>query len=58
MKIYYEVNKKGVVHIDDDLWVELKEDYENDINRFALVSVSEEIHEFNEEAITITDIER
>ena len=47
MKIYYEVNKKGVVHIDDDLWVELKEDYENDINRFALVSVSEEIHEFN-----------
>lgn len=56
MRVYYKVSKKGYIDIDNQTWEQLKQDYQGDINRFAIVTVSEEISEFDEDAITITNI--
>jgi hypothetical protein len=58
MKVYYTVHYEGVVEIDDEEWNDLKEDYNGDKEHFAHCTVSEEIREFNTEAITITRIEQ
>lgn len=58
MKVYYSVQKEGVVEIDNSEWDEqTKEDYGCDIGQFVLTYVSEEIHEFDEGAIAIIHVE-
>lgn len=56
MQVSYRVEKSGTLEFSNDEWEELREDYGNDVERYALTSVSEEIREFDESAITITSI--
>jgi hypothetical protein len=57
MKIYYTVTYSAVVDADHQDWDDLKEDYGNDKQAFAMASACEDSREFDEDRITITAIE-